>query len=198
VAVKPRERDLARVVRRIAMGLPPELEEEAQQQQVAVQPGHPAQAQQSQPAQAVAARERPDELREAASSLSKYTRPVETRYATATYSPVDVEEALRAGDDFSRTVDALRRYGGVLIIFREEPTEEMHRLFERMLVNISINSGGLCIGGGGYRWYDSLKAPAWSVIIPVVSETKKQECVNHVIAAATTAYGGRIHQIITY
>jgi hypothetical protein len=44
VAVKPRERDLISVVRRITMGLPPELEEEAQQQQVAVQPGHPVQA----------------------------------------------------------------------------------------------------------------------------------------------------------
>lgn len=111
----------------------------------------------------------------------------------------EFERALReyAREEWERVENALRQYGGYAVIFRVEPPPERLAMFENMLLNININTRGLCVYGSGYRGYEYLKAWVYDVKASW-SPTMREECKRHIRSAIETAFSGYYSEVREY
>jgi hypothetical protein len=104
-----------------------------------------------------------------------------------------------ARKELEEVEESLREYGGFLIIFREEPPEDRKLMFMNMLNTINWNTRGMCVYGGGFRWYDALDAYAWDVKATwSPSETWKEECKRLIRGAIVSAFTGYIREVREY
>jgi hypothetical protein len=111
------------------------------------------------------------------------------------------EEKMReyARQEWERVEQALRQYGGYAIIFKVEPPSERITMFMNMLVNINVNTRGMCVYGGGYRWYDYLQAWVYDVKATwSPSEDVKRECKRMIRSAIESAFAGYYSEVREY
>jgi hypothetical protein len=124
------------------------------------------------------------------------------------YPEVPTQEALKkweeeireyARQEWEKVEQALKTYGGYAVIFKVEPPPERLAMFESMLLNININSRGMCVYGGGYRWYDYLQAWVYDVKATwSPSEDMKAECKRRIRAAIESAFSGYYTEVREY
>ena len=109
------------------------------------------------------------------------------------------EERMReyARQEWERVEQALRRYGGYAVIFKTEPPPERLAMFENMLLNININTRGMCVFGGGYRWYDYLQAFVYDVKA-TWSPSMVEECKRLIRSAIESAFSGYYVEVREY
>jgi len=117
-------------------------------------------------------------------------------------TPIALEEferALReyAREEWERVENALRQYGGYAVIFRVEPPSDRLAMFENMLLNININTRGMCVFGGGYRWYDYLQAFVYDVKA-TWSPSMVEECKRLIRSAIESAFSGYYVEVREY
>jgi hypothetical protein len=104
-----------------------------------------------------------------------------------------------ARQEWENVERALKTYGGYAVIFKTEPPPERIAMFEKMLLNININTRGMCVYGGGYRWYDYLRAWAYDVKATwSPSEDMKAECKRLIRAAVESAFAGYYSEVREY
>jgi hypothetical protein len=86
------------------------------------------------------------------------------------------------------------------VIFKTEPPSDRITMFMNMLLNININTRGMCVYGGGYRWYDYLQAWVYDVRATWVSydEERKRECKRHIRVAIESAFAGYYTEVKEY
>ena len=111
------------------------------------------------------------------------------------------EERMReyARQEWERVEQALRQYGGYAVIFKVEPPSDRITMFMNMLVNINVNTRGMCVYGGGYRWYDYWNAWVYDVRATwSPSEDVKRECKRHIRAAIESAFAGYYAEVREY
>ena len=125
------------------------------------------------------------------------TPPVRVEPVTPVTPPPPASTPAPAGE-WARVEEALRRYGGYAVIFRREPPSDRIAMFQNMLVNINVNTRGMCVYGGGYRWYDELKAwvydvkATWSPNPMMVAECKR--LIRGAIEAAFAGYYDEVRE----
>lgn len=117
-------------------------------------------------------------------------------------TPMALEEFQRALEEYSkqeweRVENALRQYGGYAVIFKTEPPSDRIDMFMRMLTNININTRGVCVYGGGYRWYDYLQAFVYDVKASW-SPSMIPECKRLIRGAIESAFGGYYTEVREY
>jgi hypothetical protein len=117
-------------------------------------------------------------------------------------TPPALEEFERAMREYSkqeweRVEQALITYGGYAVIFKVEPPSERITMFMNMLVNINVNTRGMCVHGGGYRWYDYLQAWVYDVKASW-SPSMVGECKRHIRSAIESAFGGYYAEVREY
>jgi hypothetical protein len=112
------------------------------------------------------------------------------------------EEEMReyARQEWERVEQSLRTYGGYAVIFKTEPPSDRLAMFENMLLNININTKGMCVYGGGYGWYDYLQAWVYDVKATwaAYDEEMKRECKRHIRAAIESAFAGYYAEVWEY
>jgi hypothetical protein len=111
----------------------------------------------------------------------------------------EFERALReyAREEWERVENALRQYGGYAVIFKTEPPSDRIDMFMRMLTNININTRGVCVYGGGYRWYDYIQAYVYDVKASW-SPSMIPECKRLIRGAIESAFGGYYTEVREY
>jgi len=117
-------------------------------------------------------------------------------------TPIALQEFERALREYSkqeweRVEDSLRTYGGYAVIFKTEPPPERLAMFESMLLNININTRGACVYGGGYRWYDYMKAFVYDVKASW-SPSMISECKRLIRGAIESAFSGYYTEVRGY
>jgi hypothetical protein len=118
------------------------------------------------------------------------------RVVTPPQPPPRVEHAR---EEWERVERALRQYGGYAVIFKTEPPGERITMFMNMLVNINVNTRGVCVYGGGYRWYDYLQAWVYDVKATwSPSEDMKRECKRLIRGAIESAFSGYYTKVREY
>jgi len=119
-------------------------------------------------------------------------------------TPEKVEEWRREMQEYARreweaTETALRKYGGFAVIFDNEPPGDRLARFQQMLININVNTRGLCVYGGGYRWYDYWNAYVYTVLASFSNDCGvKEECKRMIRGAIETAFSGYYREVVEY
>ena len=119
-------------------------------------------------------------------------------------TPEKVEEWRREYEEYARrewevTEYSLKKHGGYAVIFDREPPGDRLALFQQMLVNINVNSRGLCVYGGGYRWYDYWNAWVYTVLATYSTNCViVEECKRMIRGAIETAFGGLYREVLEY
>jgi hypothetical protein len=109
------------------------------------------------------------------------------------------EYAKYAKKEWEATETALKRYGGYAVIFDREPPADRLALFMNMLLNIQHNTRGLCVYGGGFRWYDYINAYAYTVLATFsASCVTQEECKRMIRGAIESAFSGLYRDIWEY
>jgi hypothetical protein len=111
----------------------------------------------------------------------------------------EFERAMReyAREEWERVENSLRQYGGYAVIFKTEPPPERLAMFENMLLNININTRGMCVFGGGYRWYDYVQAFVYDVKASW-SPSMVPECKRRIRSAIESAFSGYYSEVREY
>jgi hypothetical protein len=100
--------------------------------------------------------------------------------------------------EWERVEQALKQYGGYAVVFKVEPPSERITMFMNMLLNINVNTRGMCVYGGGYRWYDYLQAwvydvkATWSPDPAMRAECKR--LIRSAIEGAFTGYYAEVRE----
>jgi hypothetical protein len=119
-------------------------------------------------------------------------------------TPERVEEWRREMQEHARrewevTEYYLKKYGGFAVIFDREPPSDRIARFQQMLVNINVNTRGLCVYGGGFRWYDYLGAWVYTVLATYSTNCIiQEECRRMIRGAIETAFGGLYRDVWEY
>jgi hypothetical protein len=118
--------------------------------------------------------------------------------------PEKVEEWRREYEEYARrewevTEYYLKKHGGFAVIFDREPPPDRLALFQQMLVNINVNTRGLCVYGGGYRWYDYVNAWVYTVLATFSPSCSiQEECKRRIRGAIESAFSGLYREVLEY
>jgi hypothetical protein len=119
-------------------------------------------------------------------------------------TPEKVEEWRREYEEYAKkewevTEYYLKKHGGFAVIFDTEPPADRLARFQQMLVNINVNTRGLCVHGGGYRWYDYWNAWVYTVLATYSTNCIVQnECKRYIRSAIESAFSGLYRDVLEY
>ena len=119
-------------------------------------------------------------------------------------TPEKVEDWRREIQEYARkeweaTEATLKKYGGYAVIFDSEPPPGRLALFMNMLLNIQSNTRGLCVYGGGYRWYDYWNAWVYTVLATFSPSCSiQEECKRMIRGAIESAFSGLYREVLEY
>jgi hypothetical protein len=99
---------------------------------------------------------------------------------------------------------AFSTYGGYAVVFiSREPSDAQLSLFQQLLLNININTQGLCVFGGGWptpvlsKTTGATVGGAWTVYASF-SPTMIAECKRMIRPAIETAFAGTYDYVIEF